>query len=201
MRQGRLAGRWQELTIPSHESSCQLAFGGRRANNRPSSCFSTFRAPPPLLRQEELNSHPFRVISDTRVNTQKGEGRLLIVWTRKQFLSLQSDFRVTVGGGERVGDIDGILHAHTFYTATPIILAITPTATLGAANREQSGSSVREASLVTSQFVKNSRANTAANIGSGWLELLAPAEVPPATPGCRARGGELRKHTNSLTEE
>ena len=110
---------------------------------------------------------------------------------------------MTVGGGDRVGDIDGILHAHTFYTATPIILAITPTATLGVENREQSGSSVREASLVTSQFVKNSRANTAANIGSGWLELelLAPAEVPPATPGCRARGGELRKHTNSLTEE
>ena len=130
-----------------------MAFGGRRANNRPSSCFSTFRAPPPLLRQEELNSHPFRVISDTRVNTQKGEGRLLIVWTRKQFLSLQSDFRVTVGGGERVGDIDGILHAHTFYTATPIILAITPTATLGAANREQSRSSVREATSVTSPFV------------------------------------------------
>ena len=60
---------------------------------------------------------------------------------------------MTVGGGERVGDIDGILHAHTFYTATPIILAITPGATLGAANREQSGSSVREATSVTSQFV------------------------------------------------
>ena len=112
---------------------------------------------------------------------------------------------MTVGGGERVGDIDGILHAHTFYTATPIILAITPGATLGAANREQSGSSVREATSVTSQFVGcglKIRGQTVQQLKHWqWLELLAPAELPPATPGCRARGGELRKHTNSLTEE
>ena len=80
-------------------------------------------------------------------NTERGAA--VDCRTRKQFPSLKSDFRVTVGGGG--AGIDGILHAHTFCTTTPIILAITPPTTGGAANREQSGLSSREASAVTSQ--------------------------------------------------
>ena len=86
---GRLKGRWQELTIPwllPHSSPPlpweQLPVGFRRSpGEQPSPAAS-----PLLLRQEELNSHPFRVISDTtRVNTQKGEGRLLIVEHENNF--------------------------------------------------------------------------------------------------------------------
>ena len=140
-------GRWKptiarllpQQSSPSLESSCQLAPGARTAN----SCDRFF------LRQEELASHPFRVISVGGVTTQHGKGAAVDCRTRKQFPSLKSDFRVTVGGGG--AGIDGILHAHTFCTTTPIILAITPRTTGGAANREQSGLSSREASAVTSQ--------------------------------------------------
>ena len=81
-----IAGRWESnntLPAPSHESSCQLAFGGRRANNRQLLLWEL----PCTEDSDRKTSHPFRVISDTRVNTQEGEREACLIVEHENNLS------------------------------------------------------------------------------------------------------------------
>ena len=71
------------LPAPSHESSCQLAFGGRRANNRQLLLWEL----PCTEDSDRKTSHPFRVISDTRVNTQEGEREACLIVEHENNLS------------------------------------------------------------------------------------------------------------------